>query len=236
MPVPAWEGRAVTTRPVVSAGQYGANLNQLVFTVDSDPDANPATDDAVVTAKTQAILPMSARTRTAVRPLATPPLYPVDAPTKSIVDAAFAKADVLGSVKLGQLAGPFTPRPARLGRRRTAVASPPSATWSPRCSAGPRTPRGGQRPDRLHEPRRPARRHGGQRRGRYPADLTYKQAAVVQPFANTLVNMRMTGAQIKTVLEQQWQRDGRANPVPSVPAPRHLGGLQVHLRPRPGRG
>ena len=32
-------------RPVVSAGQYGANLNQLVFTV-TDPDGDPATNDA----------------------------------------------------------------------------------------------------------------------------------------------------------------------------------------------
>ena len=36
-PVPGWAtGRAVTERPVVSAGQYGTNLNQLVFTVDTD--------------------------------------------------------------------------------------------------------------------------------------------------------------------------------------------------------
>ena len=47
VPVPAWvtEGRAVTERPVVSAGQYGENLNKLVFTVDD------ATGE--VTAKTQ---------------------------------------------------------------------------------------------------------------------------------------------------------------------------------------
>ena len=65
--------------------------------------------------------------------------------------------------------------------------------------------------------------------------MTYKQAAVVQPFANTLVNMKMTGAQIKTVLEQQWQRDASGNgPVPSVPAARHLEGLHLHLRRRPG--
>ena len=50
----------------------------------------------------------------------------------------------------------------------------------------------------------------------YPADVTYKQAAAVQPFANTLVNMDMTGAQIKAVLEQQWQRDNLGN-VPSRP-------------------
>ncbi len=40
-------------------------------------------------------------------PLATPPLYPVDANTKAIVDAAFAKADVLGAQVLGKVAGPF---------------------------------------------------------------------------------------------------------------------------------
>ena len=46
----------------------------------------------------------------------------------------------------------------------------------------------------------------------YPRDLTYKQAADVQPFANTLVNMKLTGAQIKTVLEQQWQPGGASRP------------------------
>ena len=46
--------------------------------------------------------------------------------------------------------------------------------------------------------------------------MTYRQAANVQPFANTLVNMDLTGAQIKTVLEQQWQRDGDGN-VPTRP-------------------
>ena len=50
--------------------------------------------------------------------------------------------------------------------------------------------------------------------GAYPRTLTYEQAAVVQPFANTLVNMQLTGAQIKTVLEQQWQRDA-LNKVPT---------------------
>ncbi len=50
-------------------------------------------------------------------------------------------------------------------------------------------------------------------------DVTYRQAAVVQPFANTLVNMDLTGAQIETVLEQQWQRtaDGPSGTVPTRP-------------------
>jgi 5'-nucleotidase len=47
-------------------------------------------------------------------------------------------------------------------------------------------------------------------------DLTYRQAANVQPFANTLVNLDLTGAQIETVLEQQWQRTA-AGAVPTRP-------------------
>jgi 5'-nucleotidase len=42
--------------------------------------------------------------------------------------------------------------------------------------------------------------------------VTYKEAANVQPFANTLVKMDLTGAQIKTVLEQQWQPSGASRP------------------------
>ena len=68
-------------------------------------------------------------------------------------------------------------------------------------------------------------------------DLTYRQAADVQPFANTLVNMKLTGAQIETVLEQQWQRNAQGG-VPSRPFLR-LGvskGFTLHLRRDPGDG
>lgn len=43
-------------------------------------------------------------------------------------------------------------------------------------------------------------------------NVTYKEAAVVQPFANTLVTETLTGEQIKTVLEQQWQ-PGKSRPM-----------------------
>ena len=49
-----------------------------------------------------------------------------------------------------------------------------------------------------------------------PATLTYKQAATIQPFANTLVRMSLTGAQLKTVLEQQWQTNP-GGPAPARP-------------------
>ena len=42
--------------------------------------------------------------------------------------------------------------------------------------------------------------------------MTYEEAANVQPFANTLVKLDLTAAQIKTVLEQQWQPANASRP------------------------
>ncbi|HSP80579.1 MAG TPA: bifunctional metallophosphatase/5'-nucleotidase [Myxococcaceae bacterium] len=39
-------------------------------------------------------------------------------------------------------------------------------------------------------------------------DVTYGKAFSVQPFGNTLVTLTLTGAQLHTLLEQQWQPDG----------------------------
>jgi len=46
---------------------------------------------------------------------------------------------------------------------------------------------------------------GGLRADIASGAVTYKQAAAVQPFANTLVVLDLTGAQIRQALEQQWQ-------------------------------
>jgi 5'-nucleotidase len=43
-------------------------------------------------------------------------------------------------------------------------------------------------------------------------NVTYREAATVQPFANTLVTLTLTGAQLKSVLEEQWQPAGSARP------------------------
>ncbi len=43
-------------------------------------------------------------------------------------------------------------------------------------------------------------------------NLTYREAANVQPFANTLVAMTLTGDQLRAVLEEQWQPDGSSRP------------------------
>lgn len=42
--------------------------------------------------------------------------------------------------------------------------------------------------------------------------VTYKEAASVLPFANTLVQVELTGADLKQILEEQWQPDGSKRP------------------------
>ena len=189
-PVPEWAGRAVTDRPVVSAGQYGTNLNQLLFTVDS------VTGD--VSAVSQTILPLESPSNVA--------LYPADPTVAQIAADAAAAAEVLGAQPLGQIGGEFNR--AKLANGTTENRGGEStlgnlvaevqrwATEAPESGSAEiafMNP-GGLRADMI-----------GTGTGSFPRTLTFKQAALVQPFANTLVNMDLTGAQIKTVLEQQWQ-------------------------------
>ncbi len=201
-------------RPVVSAGQYGANLNQLVFTV-TDPDADPTTLNSTAVVKSQDVLPMFGKDPDGSGPKATPPLYPVDPASKDIVDAAFAKANVLGARVLGKIAGPFNRARLADGAENRGGESTLGNLVAEVQRWATSTPEAGAAQIAFMNP-------GGLRAdmagstGGYPANLTYKQAAVVQPFANTLVNMRLTGAQIKTVLEQQYQRDDKGQ-VPTRP-------------------
>lgn len=53
---------------------------------------------------------------------------------------------------------------------------------------------------------------GGLRADLASGEATYAEAAAVQPFANTLVSMQLTGAQIKGVLEEQWQPASASRP------------------------
>jgi 5'-nucleotidase len=44
--------------------------------------------------------------------------------------------------------------------------------------------------------------------GEQPGQVTYGESFAVQPFGNTLMTMTLTGAQIDTLLEQQWSGVG----------------------------
>lgn len=189
-------------RPVVSAGQYGTNLNKLVFAVDAVAGTVVLKSQDVVQANTVTLTEGSA-------------LAARDAAAAIVTDAV-AKADELGAQELGQLAMPFNRARLANGNENRGGESTLGNLVAEvqRWATGPESSGpaqiafmnpGGLRSDMV-----------GNNVGGYPAVLTYKQAAVVQPFANTLVTMDMTGAQIKTLLEQQWQRDN-SNNIPSRP-------------------
>ncbi|HCB06553.1 MAG TPA: hypothetical protein DEQ43_20315 [Nocardioides bacterium] len=208
-PVADWatEGRAVTERPVVSAGQYGAALNKLVFTVD--------TTTGEVLAKTQSVLRLKTCTASACGGSGQPPWvdqYPTDADTQAIVNQALSEAAVLGAVPLGEIAGPI---------RRGYLANGTTENRGVESSLGnlvAEAQRWQTSGDEAGGAQIAFMNPGGLRTdmlgngASYPKTVTYKQAAEVQPFANGLVNMDLTGAQIKAALEQQWQPTGASRP------------------------
>ena len=198
-PVAGWSDREVTERPVVSAGQYGYNLNQILFSVDEETGE--------VVGMEQNVLPLTI----GVDPYTAN--YPEDQDTQDIVDAAVAEANVLGAVPLGEIDGAFYR--AKLANGTTENRGGEStagnlvaeiqrwATSTEERGAAQiafMNP-GGLRADLV-----------GQGSDAFPRTVTYKDAANVQPFANTLVNMDLTGEQLASVLEEQWQPDGASRP------------------------
>ncbi len=196
-PVAGWSDREVTERPVVSAGQYGANLNKLVFTVDS------ATGE--VLAKTQAVLKLKAAN-------GGPFNFPIDQATQAIVDAAVAEANVLGAVPLGKIDAAFDRARFVTGAENRGGESTLGNLVAEVQRWATDTPTTGSAQIAFMNPGGLRDEMRGVTSEEFPRTLTYRQAANVQPFANTLVNMDLTGEQIKQALEQQWQPAGASRP------------------------
>ena len=212
--------RAVTERPVVSAGQYGTNLNQLVFTVD------PTTGDAAGQDAGRSVAAPAGQSRQL-------PVRPGDGPGDRRRPRS-TRPTVLGAGALGQIDGPFNrAQAAPTAPPRTVAASRPWATWSPRSSAGPPADAGvRQARDRVHEPGRPARRHDRRRHRRLPAhaDLPSgrQRPAVRQHAGEHGPDRRADRGRARAAVAAHGRR------VPSRPFLRLgvVGGLHLHLRPR----
>jgi 5'-nucleotidase len=200
-PVTAWAGRPVTERPVVSAGQYGMQLDKLVFTVD--------TATGQVQAMTQSLINLQSCTANCTPP-ATPvwsPNFTADPAVTSIVSAAVANAAVLGAQPLGQLGGPFFRGKLANGTTENRGAESTLGNLVAEVQKwATRNPESGSAQIAFMNPGGLRQDMTGTGTGAFPRTLTYQDAAIVQPFANTLVNMDLTGAQIKKVLEQQWNQ------------------------------
>jgi len=182
----------VDGRPVVSAGQYGSHLNQLTFSVDPDTGAITDTAQALVDVNTEA--------------------FPNDPEVDAIVEEAEAEAEVKGAVELGEVEhGFYRARKADESENRGGESTLGNLVaevhrWATRKDTAGAAQIAFMNPGGLREDML------GNAADGYPAPVTYRQAANVQPFANTLVNMTLTGRQIRKVLEEQWQPADASRP------------------------
>ncbi len=174
-------------RPVISSGQYGEKFSNMTIQVDPDTKQILSMNNVVVDAFA-----------------ASAGLVP-DPTVAGIVASAVSLATPLGAVPLGSVTADFN-RAAGAARGAESTLSNFVADvqlWSANVD-GPAKPAqiafmnpGGLRTDIKVAP---------------DGVVTFKEAADVQPFANTLKTFTLTGAQVKTVLEQQYQPAGLARP------------------------
>ncbi|SDM58609.1 PEP-CTERM protein-sorting domain-containing protein [Cryobacterium flavum] len=172
-------------RPVMQSGQYGMNLDQLKISVD------PVTKSVV--SMTSALVDLHNGTTG---------LYPADATVAQIVTDAAAQADIVGSVEVGAISADIKRAYNGVAEDRGSESSLGNLVADIQLWATSNSTFGG-------EPAEIAFMNpGGVRTDLSYGEngkVTYKEVATVQPFANTLVTMDLTGTQLRTVLEQQWQ-------------------------------
>lgn len=172
---------AGTTRPVIQAAQYGQSMGQLDLQVDS------ATHELV--GISSSVFPLAGA-------------FPADPDVAQIVQGAVAVAEAKGAARVGSITADILRGGTPAGSDRGVESSMGNTLadmylWATSGEAYAGTPAqigminpGGLRDDL-----------------RFGADgtVTYRDIANVQPFANTIVTVELTGAQLKRVLEEQWQ-------------------------------
>lgn len=199
-PVPGVDG---ATRPVVQAGEYAGNIAQVVLTLDAENNVTLA-ESSIVPTLAEAAIPAD---------IASDPRL---AQIRDIVADAVAQADILGSVEIGLIEGDITrakqfdesgavtvaddrANASALGDMVATSMVDSIASTGRDVDFAVMNP-GGLRADMIDE----------------DGIVTYKDAADVLPFANNLSVATLTGADVKALLEQQWQRTA-AGEVPSRP-------------------
>lgn len=201
-PIP---GDPTRTRPLIQTGNYGDNVGQIKLTVDG------ATGDV-----TSYVQKNVARTTTADSTLTS--TFPRVAEVKTDVDAALAYAATVGNQPIGSLTADITT--AYTGTTRDDRANESTlghlvadALLSKVKDTTAGADIGIVNPGGLRD----ELRYAGNTTSN-PANtdgvITYAEANSVLPFVNALNTVTLSGASLKKVLDQQWQRDANGN-VPS---------------------
>jgi 5'-nucleotidase len=200
-------------RPVTEAAQYTQALGRLQMTVDPDTDTISSVSAEVVEVAA----------------------FEPDPAIAAIVQAAVDAANIIGRVPVGSITGDITRATTATGAEDRGAESTLgnfiadvqlNATSAPNLGGAQiafMNP-GGLRADLLF---------ASSAAGEGDGVVTYAEAASVQPFANGVVTMSLTGAQVEQVLEEQWQPAGSSRPF------LHLGvsrGLRYVYDPAAPRG
>lgn len=173
------------TRPVVQTGSYGEYIGQAVLTVDR------ATDEVLVSTATNV-----PRVKSASADLVT--AFPRVAAVKVVLDKALADSAILGGVAVGEATAPITRALTADGKEdRGSESALGSLVAESLLSSLKAESRGGADIGVVNP--------GGMRAELDAGTITYAEANAVLPFLNNLWTTTLTGAQFKTVLEQQWQ-------------------------------
>lgn len=198
-PVPGVEGK---TRPIVQTGNYGENVGQIQLTVDTATKHVTAYKAGNVKRTTDPAADLIAA-------------YPRVAAVDAIVQKALAEAAVIGNQPIGSVTKDIT----------TAFTTDATGA-AKRDDRASESTLGNLVADSLLDSLQPAElggaeigvvNAGGLRNELYYAPdgtITYAEANAVLPFVNNLWTTSLTGAQFKTLLEQQWQ----TNPDGTVPS------------------
>ncbi len=176
-------------RPVISSGQYGEKFSKMEIQWDRGSKA--------ITKMTNEIFNLMDGTM---------PLYADDPEVKPIVDEAVAVADELGNVVLGTANADF------LRATSAATFAENRGGESTLGNFVADVQRWSLNEDGTRDVDITFMNPGGLRADIASGEVTYREAANVQPFANTLVTMNLTGAQVKSVLEEQWQPSTASRP------------------------
>ena len=190
-------------RPVISSGQYGERYSNMEIRWDTKTQSIVSMENTLYTMATAFDAATGAVTAWLTEP--DPALVPIVAEAKAV-------ADELGNEVIGTTSGAFN-----RAQRPGVVNGVPALVEN----------RGGEstlgnfvadvqlwalNEDGTRSVDITFMNPGGLRADINAGDTTYREAADVQSFANTLVTVEMTGAQVKAVLEQQWQPAGASRP------------------------
>ena len=191
-------------RPVISSGQYGERFSNMEITFDRKGKKITRMANTVYT---MALATDASGNVTQWYAQPDPEIVP-------IVTEATKVADVLGSVEIGiadaafnraQQPGIVNGQPALVENRGGESTIGNFVADVQLWALNQNRPAGSQVEITLMNP-------GGIRANIDAGSTTYREAANVQSFANTLVTLDLTGAQVKQILEEQWQPAGASRP------------------------